>query len=308
MQHKTISKIIKAKILAWISTIKNDDLKKELLKNVLVSGGSIASMFLNEKVNDFDVYIKDIDVLKNLATYYANEHGVEVFDGREKQDLLDDVSYTDINDGDFDEFNCGFKATRKRVAIESLCKNQIKFFMQDGAGKAVNLDVSPESMNFTPLFFSPNAISLSDDLQIVVRFHGDDKEIHSTFDFVHATNYWTLESGLVTNKEALESLLCKQLKYQGSLYPLTTIIRIKKFLKRGWNISAGEQLKVMFQIAEFDLTNPEVLENQLIGVDVAYFSTLIDCLRGVKKEQITSQYFNALIDRVFNDDDTESDL
>jgi hypothetical protein len=53
-------------------------------------------------------------------------------------------------------------------------------------------------------------------------------------------------------------------------------------LKRGWNISAGEMLKVMFQISELDLKNPDVLEEQLIGVDVAYFSALINILRNVE--------------------------
>ncbi len=89
-----------------------------------------------------------------------------------------------------------------------------------------------EDMHYTPVFFSPNAISLSDKVQIVLRFHGDNVAIHKTFDFIHATNYFTFKDGLVTNKEALESILTKQLKYQGSLYPVTSIIRIKKFLKR----------------------------------------------------------------------------
>ena len=50
-------------------------------------------------------------------------------------------------------------------------------------------------------------------------------------------------------------------------------------LERGFNISALEQLKIMFQISQLDLTDPNVLEEQLIGVDVAYFSMLINMLR-----------------------------
>ena len=50
-------------------------------------------------------------------------------------------------------------------------------------------------------------------------------------------------------------------------------------MTRGFNISALEQLKIMFQISQLDLTDPNVLEEQLIGVDVAYFSMLINMLR-----------------------------
>jgi hypothetical protein len=44
-----------------------------------------------------------------------------------------------------------------------------------------------------------------------------------------------------------------------------------------------------------------VLEEQLIGVDIAYFATLIKILRGVPAEKYTSSYLNTIIDRTFND-------
>ena len=56
----------------------------------------------------------------------------------------------------------------------------------------------------------------------------------------------------------------------------------------------------MFQISELDLHNPNVLEDQLIGIDVAYFAQLIEILRTISPEKITSSYINEIIDRVFN--------
>jgi hypothetical protein len=95
--------------------------------------------------------------------------------------------------------------------------------------------------------------------------------------------------------------------YQGSFYPVTSIIRAKKFIKRGFNISAGEMLKIMFQISSLDLTDPNVLEEQLIGVDVAYFDLLITTLRNKfeknPKFELSNNYFNKLIDKIFNEDD-----
>jgi hypothetical protein len=78
-----------------------------------------------------------------------------------------------------------------------------------------------EGKKYQVAFFSQNAISLTEDLQIVLRF-SDVTQIHKTFDFVHATNYFTFEEGLVT-VAALESILTKSLRYQGSLYPLTSV-------------------------------------------------------------------------------------
>jgi hypothetical protein len=197
--------------------------------------------------------------------------------------------------------------------MRNLQDDQIKLFIKTGnGGLRVNETMEKEKLNYTPLFFSPNAISLSNQLQIVIRFFGDAETIHKTFDFIHATNYFTFEEGLVTNKEALESILTKQLKYQGSFYPLTSIIRAKKFLKRNWNINAGELLKIMFQISLLDLQNPDVLDEQLVGIDVVYFERLIIILRSIKEkkkegydELMTPEYFNSIIDKVFNEDDSE---
>lgn len=295
MQTKTIQKVIQSKMNEWLNTITDTKLSVDLKNNILVSGGSITSMFLGEPVNDFDVYIKDYDVLLRLTKYYTSEfNDISILQGKNKAEYLDTLEKNYRADNE--DINNAYA-----ISVRNLKEDQIKlFFNTQKGGMKVNEAKKTEELNYTPLFFSPNAISLSNDLQIVIRFHGDDKKIHETFDFIHATNFFTFESGLVTNKEALESIITKQLKYQGSLYPLTSIIRMKKFIKRNWNISAGEILKIMFQISELDLKNPDVLEDQLIGVDVAYFSKLIEILRGNENKSMTSKYLNEIIDRVFN--------
>jgi hypothetical protein len=292
MQIKTIRKNIDLKLNDWLSSITNQELVKSLKKNILVSGGAIVSMLQNEKVNDYDVYIKDIDVLKELCKYYALPFAgeIEILDGRLKETYLRGEEWH----GDLSEYQSAFK-----ISVTNLKDDQIKLWFTSKTGM-----LKPEVTNdklYQPVFFSPNAISLSNDIQIVIRFHGNNEEVHKTFDFVHATNYFTFEDGLVTNVKALESIITKQLRYNGSLYPITSIIRMKKFLKRGWNCNAGEILKMAFQVSELDLKNPNVLEEQLIGVDIAYFATLIKILRGVPAEKYTSSYLNTIIDRTFND-------
>src|SRR3546814_17023564 len=125
---------------------------------------------------------------------------------------------------------------------------------------------------YRPVFMSTNAITLSDKIQIVLRFYGEADAIHENYDFVHCTNYWTSkDANLTLRQPALESLLCKELRYVGSKYPVCSVIRLRKFIRRGWVINAGQILKMMMQVSELDLTNPAVLQDQLTGVDSAYF-------------------------------------
>lgn len=290
MQIKTIRNNIELKLNQWLFTITDEDLRTKVKNNLLVSGGSIVSMLLDEPVNDYDIYIKDMDVLRDLAEYYTKPYcpNIVVFDGRRKDEYLSTINQTH---------------NIYTIAINNLKSEQIKLYFNDKkGGMAIPENTKEElKLNYVPLFFSPNAISLSGNIQIITRFHGDNETIHKTFDFIHATNYFTFSKGIVTNKKALESILTKQLKYQGSFYPLTSIIRMKKFIKRGWNINAGEILKIMFQISELNLKDFDVLEEQLIGIDVAYFNTLIEILRNITDKSIlTSHYINTLIERVFD--------
>jgi hypothetical protein len=298
MKIKTIKKVVIGKMEDWLDSITDEKLRSKVRKNLLVSGGSITSMLLKEPVNDYDIYIQDMEVLLELANYYCGD----VLDGRKREEYLKNYK-PDIfaNKGiiPYGE-NMGEKYVSEQwVRYSNLKPDQVKLNI-GGAGIRKEYP-EDDKTKYRVEFLSQNAISLSDDIQIVLRFNGNVEQIHKTFDFIHATNYFTFEEGLILNQKALESILTKELKYQGSLYPLTSIIRMKKFLLRGWSMNAGEMLKIMFQIAELDLTDIEVLEEQLIGVDVAYFATLIEALRNVDPKKITPSYMSAMIDKIFNE-------
>ena len=145
---------------------------------------------------------------------------------------------------------------------------------------------------------------LSDRIQLVIRFYGEPREIHDTYDFVHCMNYWDSNSeDLTLNPEALEAILSKTLVYKGSKYPVCSVIRARKFINRGWKINAGQYLKIAFQISELDLKDVDVLNEQLIGVDSAYFIMLIDAIQNKMQNDrefvLSTEYLSTIIDRIF---------
>jgi hypothetical protein len=157
---------------------------------------------------------------------------------------------------------------------------------------------------YFPVFFSTNAITLSGGIQLIVRFYGEPSEIHDTFDFVHTKAYWTMkEKDIVIPKDVYETVINKTLRYSGSKYPVCSLFRLRKFLSRGWTINAGQMLKIAMQISELDLSDINVLEDQLVGVDSLYFANLIDQFHRMKKEKedfdLTSSYVVSIIDKIF---------
>lgn len=310
MKKKTINSVICKKFDEWIATIEDVHVKSLVEKNSIVTGGCIASMLLREPVNDFDVYFSDKETVKSVAEYYvkqfneANGESGYVLDGAVKNlDNPDMKGGTALN----------MTEDRIKIIFESAGVGK-----EDGAlpdeteieewpdGKPV---VEEESKpKFRPIYLSCNAITLSHQVQIVIRFYGDPDNIHQHYDYIHCTNYWLSKDRQLTLKQpALEALLAKELVYVGSKYPLASVIRTRKFLKRGFNINAGQYLKMAFQISQLDLTNIAVLEDQLVGVDVAYFNHLITALVQHSEKQkeegkefkLEYSYLATIIDKIF---------
>lgn len=170
-------------------------------------------------------------------------------------------------------------------------------------------EVKPEKDGTRPkyrvLFVTSNAITLSEDVQLILRFQGPAETIHENFDYVHATNWWSSwDKKLTLRPEALECTLSRELRYVGSKYPICSIIRLRKFISRGWTVNAGQIVKMAYQVSKLDMNDPRVLEDQLVGVDSAYFSQLIGKLKEKTDEKgtvlpVDGTYLMTLIDKIF---------
>jgi len=331
MKSKTINAVLNKKLDDWAESVDDIEIQNIIKDKSIITGGCIASMLLGEPVNDYDVYFKDYDSCLRVTEYYVNKFsetnnldifiksGDELFGIHTDDDMnMHKLKQDELRDkGMIDEDN-----PRIRIVIKSagVAQAVAQAKESDRITDVVDPDliteppiVAPESEDkpkYQPIFMSANAITLSNKIQIINRFYGSPEEIHDNYDFTHCTNYWesnesneNTKSKLVLNPLALECLLSRTLLYQGSKYPLCSIIRTRKFIKRGWNINAGQYLKMAFQISKLDLTDLDVLEDQLIGVDTVYFMNLIDHLKETKANNpdmtMDSTYVTEIIDKIF---------
>lgn len=316
MNQKIIKQIVRGKLKAWINSIKDEKVKNLVEKNVILTGGSIASLLLNETPKDYDVYFKNKETVKAVANYYVNifnekfpETGAIVIDGAENlSDSFNPAGFAGGANLTPDRIKIGIKsqgvAAENPQVLQNSFEDAVEAISILDSSKEENLDLKPSEEKFRPIFLSSNAITLSDQIQIVVRFYGEATEIHKNYDFVHCTNWYDYDTKeLVLQKEALIAIMAKELRYQGSRYPLCSVIRTRKFLKRGWHINAGQYLKMMFQISNLDLTDINVLEDQLVGVDSAYFNILITALKEKEEADATfkvdESYLTTIIDKLF---------
>ena len=289
MKTKTIKAILAAKINEWHASIEDGRVRQLAERNTIVTGGAIASMLLNEPVNDYDIYLRSREAAEAIANYY-----VERFTKETGHPLA-----LELKEGRIRIVTSTGHRGETASNIETLGTDQIDdaYEAAEETALATEDDGKPP---YRPVFMSTNAITLSHKIQIVIRFYGEPDQIHENYDFVHCTNYWTSWDGeLILRQPALEALLAKELRYIGSKYPVCSIIRLRKFIRRGWSINAGQILKAVMQISELDLSDPKVLEDQLTGVDSAYFMQLMTKLKEKDPEKVNASYLVEIIDRMF---------
>ena len=311
MKPKTIKAILAKKFNAFASSIEDEKVRKLVEQNTIITGGCIASMLLGQKVNDYDLYFTNYETARAVAEYYVarfevkNRHGipcsiyVDAEGGRVRVIVKSaGVASDEGAEADYEYFEGSSDEARAGAYVGEVMSDPGD--IQDAYEETEDLALDVEDGGYRPVFMSTNAITLSDKVQIVLRFFGEADTIHENYDFVHCTNYWTSRDGNLTLRQpALESLLCRELRYVGSKYPICSVIRLRKFIKRGWVINAGQILKMMMQVSELDLTDPDVLQEQLTGVDSAYFIELMTKLREKDPEKVNAAYLVEIIDRMF---------
>ena len=297
-KKKTIVKTIENKMNAWLKSIEDEDLRKAVKKDYIVTGGAIASMLLGDAPNDYDVYMQTPEIALKLVNYYLKKLKTNMR-----------VSRIEAEYGDRDNIKIMIKSAGIATSEDDNFKDYRYFEATNGENIESYLDKESfkEKKPYTVAMISSNAISLHGDVQIIVRFVGTPEAIHKNYDYVHVTNWFTEASGLVLNQAALESILARELHYVGSLYPICSMFRIKKFLNRGWTITAGEMLKISWDISKLNLDDMNVLYDQLIGVDAAYFHELISILKKQKDKALDRSYLFEAINRVFDGEDSQTD-
>lgn len=275
MNRANIIRTIRNFYTQYLKSIKDNKIKELIKNHTFVTGGAITSLLLNENVNDYDLYFDNEEACREVIRYYLAKLG------KKEPDQYSFHNYENMQ------------------TKEGEIKNRVKLYIPNtGFFKS-----KKRTKEFYPIFVSTNAMTLTNDVQLIFRFVGDPEEIHKNYDFEHTKCYYIYKTNtLVLPPSSIECILNKELKYSGSKYPLASIIRTRKFIQRGWNINAGQFLKMVLQLQSMDLNNPIVLSDQLTGVDIVLFDQVINKIKEAdfKDGDDISEYVVGIIDEVFD--------
>jgi hypothetical protein len=229
------------------------DLAEVLRHNAFLAGGCVASVLQGEEPQDYDIY------------FYSKDHALQAA-------KLLGAKFAYNKWPESDNFPAIIKYTETAMGVRQ------EIYHACGGGRLGFISQAADK-EFDPVFWSDHTITLDGGYQIVLAFTGQPGLVVNDFDYIHCAAYYLPVAnrlGFRDKAATLHALLQKRLIYTGSEYPVASLIRSKKFMRRGYSFNAGQMLKVMFNINQLDLTDPKVLRDQLVGVDVLYFMELLD--------------------------------
>lgn len=231
----------------FFASIKDEEIRKLFEKHSFIAGGAIASLMLDEEPSDYDFYFKDAEACLKAAEYFI--------------DLMEGAEYA-----------CKAEQGEDGVSI----------FVSHGIYK-----VERNGEKYQPVAVTSNAFSFTDSVQFVIRFAASPEEITKNFDFVHSKGIYDYQADeLIVSEETEKAIMGKRVVFTGSAYPLASLIRTRKFVSRGWKINAGQYLKIALQLNKLNLSDPAVLREQLVGVDLFHFDAFLQKLSAVGMENV----------------------
>lgn len=256
----------------FFASIQDEGIRELFQKHSFIAGGAIASLAMDEVPNDYDFYFKNPDDCFRVVEYFLSQMSGAEFACRDVERKEDGVSV----------------------------------FVSHGIYK-----VERDESKYQPIALTANAFSFTDGVQFVMRFAASPEKITENFDFVHAKGiYDYAEDKLLLSEETEKAIESKRLLFTGSAYPLASLIRTRKFVSRGWKVNAGQYLKIALQLNELDLSDPMVLREQLVGVDLFHFASFLEKLESKGMEKIDLDFKSDdlfdMIDAAFVRNDAES--
>lgn len=277
------------------------DLSIELKKHCFVSGGAITSLLIGENPNDFDIYIDDVNVLEKICFFYTNQWN----NNHKMKKTFNIIKHIEDNQ-QYVEIQVQSSGIVKDEDIDM--DEQVDEYNVIPSEIIDDIDnIKEQTKEYKIKYITSNALSLTNDIQIVCRFCGKPSEIFKNYDFIHTMQaYVRFNDELLLNTKSLTSIMSKRLEYNGSLFPICSLFRMRKFIQRGWTISSMEILKIAYQISKLDLDNIEILKGQLIGCDYFYMLSFCNALQKWREEnpdiEFNSEYMFELIENVFDKD------
>jgi|SRR5579872_2518407 len=139
-------------------------------------------------------------------------------------------------------------------------------------------------------------------------------EVLEGFDFTICQGGLDWNDGFIFGKDFFQHLAQRRLVFNiKAEYPICSLYRLRKFIKRGFHFSGIEAIKLGLRIQALQIDTYADLRKQLMGIDTMFLRDLTDSLKGQEQQKYDlNEFLDTLnvwlgkLDAVTGEDQTES--
>jgi hypothetical protein len=142
-----------------------------------------------------------------------------------------------------------------------------------------------EAQGTLPSFRTTSALSYiieGERVQLIRKYFGSPEYIIGKFDFTVCMAAYVpggfADFQFVLGDNFLYDLAQKTLRYSPGAYPISSLWRVQKFIKRDFRLPAMEAIKLALAINNLQIDSYEVLKDQLEGIDTLFLKDLTDSM------------------------------
>jgi len=140
---------------------------------------------------------------------------------------------------------------------------------------------------------------------------GTPEQVIGGFDFTVCMGAVTVDGDFTFAPDFFQHLAQRRLVFNiGTEFPICALYRTRKYIKRGFELSGIEAIKLALRIQNLDISDYKELRRQLMGIDTLFLKELTDSLKteGEKKYDLneflaTLEKWLEKLDRVVGNDD-----
>lgn len=133
--------------------------------------------------------------------------------------------------------------------------------------------------------------------QFVKVLTGSMRNVVDNFDFTICMGAWSQQHGFLLDESFLHHLSQRRLVFNiNAAYPICSLYRARKFIKRGFTMNGIEAIKLGLTIQNLDLSTYAELRKQLMGIDTLFLKDLTDSLKGQEQKEYDKKEFFEMLD------------
>lgn len=205
-------------------------------------GGSIASVFTGRMVNDYDFYFRD------EVEFHAFEAQLMIHAAKHEEWKAKSPKK---------------KAKKARPTFAKL------MFSTDNANSWIVNDCKVQLIRYEKFFGSPDQIWHYFDFTVCM----------GAYSFKLANEPFGSFNPFIFHDDFLAHNAERRIVFQASTeYPISSLIRVQKYLRYGYKINSLELIKIALTINSLQLSDYRAIKKQLMGIDTLFLKPLTDWL------------------------------